>query len=312
MGGAVETVVEVEEVEVVVRGRSGVSAVSRVVVVDRSGGGGTVVEVVVVAVVDSRNVDVMNTLVQVSLWACWSEWSSCSASCGDGRQVRTRRCVSSQNPFIEAQGCAGNSISQQPCHAHPCPGEEGWGAWSLWSECGGGGGEERVRMRQCLSDAPSQCRGLDLQRQACTLMPDADPPMLGFIESSSSSSSDSHDSAGVTVTVLVWSCLACLLAGALVGSLTTYHLFHRRNRPRRVPSSPHYITAKPNHYVSVPAADRRPGHSPGGSLKSGGGLRAALAATLPMKEFDTATIKRSSHGNGHLRADLDSDTIFNF
>lgn len=137
----------------------------------------------------------------------------------------------------------------------------------------------------------------------------ADPPVLELIENENNNNSSDGK---VTVATLVWSCLGCLVAGALIGSLTTYHLFVRRNRRRRVPSSPHYITAKPNHYVSVPAAERRSGHSPGGSLKGGGGLRAAIAATLPLKDFDTATIKRSSHGNGHLRADLDSDTIFNF
>ncbi|XP_063849665.1 semaphorin-5B-like isoform X2 [Scylla paramamosain] len=246
------------------------------------------------------------------LWACWREWSSCSSSCGSGKQVRTRRCVSSHNPFIDASDCSGPTTSYQPCHGHPCPGEEGWGMWSLWSECGGGGSEERVRIRHCLSDDPSQCRGLDLQREACAPLMDNAPVLELLDNNNQNNNNNNNNNNTVTVTTLVWSCLACLAVGALVGSLTTYHLFIRRYRHRRVPSSPHYITAKPNHYVSVPAGERRAGTSPGGSLKSAGGLRAAIAATLPLKEFDTATIKRSSHGNGHLRADLDSDTIFNF
>lgn len=250
---------------------------------------------------------VCNEHVCPGLWACWSEWSACSASCGSGRQVRSRRCVSSHNPFLDASDCSGPGTSQQACHAHPCPGEEGWGVWSLWSECGSGS-EERVRIRHCLSDQPSQCRGLDLQRETCMPLDEADPPVLELVEASVGGFGGNR-SGYVTVAALVWSSLGCLAAGGLLGSLTTYHLCVRRRR-RRVPSSPHYITAKPNHYVSVPAAERRAGHSPGGSLKSG--VRAALAATLPLKDFDTATIKRSSHGNGHLRADLDSDTIFNF
>lgn len=128
------------------------------------------------------------------------------------------------------------------------------------------------------------------------------------------------DGGGVSVQAMVLSCLACLVAGALLGALATFHVCVRRKR-RRVPSSPHYMSAKPNHYVSVPGAEwKRKGggsQSPNGSLKNGSiksSLRAAMTS-VPLKEFDTATIKRSSHGsygNGHLRADLDSDTIFNF
>lgn len=40
--------------------------------------------------------------------------------------------------------------------------------WAQWSECGVG--EERVRKRHCLSDQPSQCRGLDVQRESCKII----------------------------------------------------------------------------------------------------------------------------------------------
>lgn len=139
---------------------------------------------------------------------------------------------------------------------------------------------------------------------------------ITVVEAAVLSASGESNSGGVSVQTLVGSCLACLLLGALLGSLATYHVCVRR-RHRRVPSSPHYISAKPNHYVSVPGADWKGDQSPASTLKNGSiknGLRAAIT-TLPLKEFDTATIKRSSHGsygNGHLRADLDSDTIFNF
>ena len=121
---------------------------------------------------------------------------------------------------------------------------------------------------------------------------------------------------GISVQTMVGSCLACLIGGAILGALVTYQVCVRR-RHRRVPSSPHYISAKPNHYVSVPGADWKTGQSPSSTVRNGSiksSLKAAIT-TLPLKEFDTATIKRSSHGsygNGHLRADLDSDTIFNF
>lgn len=244
------------------------------------------------------------------LWTCWSEWTSCSSSCGPGIRHRTRRCAASHNPFVDASDCVGSHTSQEPCEQVPCEGEEGWGPWAQWSSCRDG--EERVRRRHCLSDQPSQCRGLDQQRQSCQEL-DAD---ITVVEAAVLSASGESNSSGVSVQTLVGSCLACLLLGALLGSLATYHVCVRR-RHRRVPSSPHYISAKPNHYVSVPGADWKGDQSPASTLKNGSiknGLRAAIT-TLPLKEFDTATIKRSSHGsygNGHLRADLDSDTIFNF
>lgn len=243
------------------------------------------------------------------LWACWSEWSSCSASCGSGIQHRTRRCVSSHNPFVDAEECVGLHTMQQQCHEGACIGEEGWGPWAGWSACITG--DERVRERQCMSNQPSQCRGLDLQRQSC----DAVDEDITSVETDMSSAHSSGS--GVSVQALVGSCIACLIGGAMLGVLATYHVCVRR-RHRRVPSSPHYISAKPNHYVSVPGADwKASGQSPNSTIRNGSiksSLKAAIT-TLPLKDFDTATIKRSSHGsygNGHLRADLDSDTIFNF
>ncbi|KAK7077865.1 Semaphorin-5A [Halocaridina rubra] len=245
------------------------------------------------------------------LWACWSEWSSCSSSCGSGVQHRTRRCVTAHNPFVDAEDCVGPHTMQQQCHEGACIGEEGWGPWALWSSCSGN--EERVRERRCMSDQPSQCRGLDLQRQSCDLL-DGDITSLEAAVLSTSHGGGGGN--GVSVQALVGSSLACLIGGAVLGALVTYHLCVRR-RHRRVPSSPHYITAKPNHYVSVPGAEWKAGQSPSSTIRNGSiksTLKAAIT-TLPLKDFDTATIKRSSHGsygNGHLRADLDSDTIFNF
>lgn len=243
------------------------------------------------------------------LWACWSEWSSCSSSCGSGMQSRTRRCVSAHNPFVDAEDCIGSYTMQQQCHEGACPGEEGWGPWSEWSACTAG--EERMRERHCMSSQPSQCRGLDLQRQSC----DAEEGDITAIEAAVMNAGHGGEG-GVSVQALVGSCLACLIGGALLGALGTFHVFVRR-RHRRVPSSPHYISAKPNHYVSVPGADWKAGQSPSSTIRNGSiksTLKSAIT-TLPLKDFDTATIKRSSHGsygNGHLRADLDSDTIFNF
>lgn len=157
-----------------------------------------------------------------------------------------------------------------------------------------------------------------------------EPPDVTLLESrQSETSGHTHISVGS----LAGACLACLLLGIIVGALSV-HAYTVRQRHRQVPSSPHYLSVKPNQYVTVPGAQwkittkaERDKSIPKGqqlpmtptatlkhSLKRQTSIRDPYT-TLPLKDIDTATIKRSSHSsysNGHLRADLDSDTIFNF
>ncbi|CAL4059907.1 unnamed protein product [Meganyctiphanes norvegica] len=242
--------------------------------------------------------------------ACWSEWSSCSVSCGSGVQQRTRRCAAPHNPFIDAKDCIGSHSDQQSCHVEPCSGQRGWGPWQEWTQCGES--NERVRQRHCKSQQPSECRGLDTERESCE-------SSQGHLTALEAISAIHNIENMISIQTLVGSCLACLIIGFFLGAFVIYWLFVR-NRTRRVPSSPHYITAKPNHYVSLPRSQRKTEKhtSPSATLKNGvkNGIRNAITA-LPLTDSnsDTATIKRSSHGsygNSHIRADLESDTIFNF
>ena len=130
-------------------------------------------------------------------------------------------------------------------------------------------------------------------------------------------------SEGIGIGSLIGACITCFLLGIVVGGLAV-HTYVVKTRQRQIPSSPHYLSVKPNQYVTVPGTHRKlskneKSMSPTATLK--GTLKRQHSnrdpyTTLPLKDMDaTATIKRSSHssyGNGHLRADLDSDTIFNF
>ena len=50
-------------------------------------------------------------------FSTWSDWSSCSAPCGSGKQRRTRTCD---------QGCSSQDLSEtQTCNDVACPGELG-------------------------------------------------------------------------------------------------------------------------------------------------------------------------------------------
>ena len=53
-------------------------------------------------------------------WSTWSDWSSCSETCGYGTRVRTRSC---NNPAPAHGGatCQGDAINTDACFLRPCP-----------------------------------------------------------------------------------------------------------------------------------------------------------------------------------------------
>lgn len=52
----------------------------------------------------------------------WSEWSLCSATCGDGLEVRTREC----KPESPKSECVNASVQNKSCYHEPCPGKNIW------------------------------------------------------------------------------------------------------------------------------------------------------------------------------------------
>nr|XP_032522698.1 semaphorin-5B-like [Danaus plexippus plexippus] len=189
-----------------------------------------------------------NTHACLGEWSCWSEWSECSGGCDStGHRTRTRMCVS-------PQGCvdAGAALERRACVNTCTESESGWGAWGAWSECEGG---ERVRRRSCESGA---CVGAQLQAAKCG-DDDMDNELYAMpaysqnVESASFVTMSSEPLGvggivGCVVGAFVMGCLLCL--GVVVAC-------YRRpwRSAARVPSSPHYITAKQNSYVTVPLKD---------------------------------------------------------
>ena len=55
-------------------------------------------------------------------WGSWTGISQCSASCGGGKKVRTRRC---DNPVPRSGGleCQGRNSDALDCNAVPCKGK---------------------------------------------------------------------------------------------------------------------------------------------------------------------------------------------
>ncbi|XP_063231455.1 semaphorin-5A isoform X2 [Bacillus rossius redtenbacheri] len=253
-------------------------------------------------------------------WGCWTDWSSCSATCGQGRRQRTRLCLSVGSRNLLETGCDGSSVQQEPCELASCESLQGWEPWTVWSECDRQ--DEQHRRRKCLTTnpGPELCQGHDQETRMCVeLRDDNEISPLGV-----QSSLDSSGAGSVSVGVILGSCLVAFLVGVIAGTALWY-FYQQRKRPR-VPGSPHYISSKQNPYVTVPlketaaaattpSAKRAPsgaGGLPGSPHKGSANGGTPKLFAKPLVEYETATIKRNSHGmaNGHMRTDLEQDKFF--
>ncbi|CAJ0567407.1 unnamed protein product, partial [Mesorhabditis spiculigera] len=99
----------------------------------------------------------------VSSWAGWTEWNSCSVSCGRGSQARYRKCVSPQGNI--AFNCPEKNIEVRNCEAGPCSGVGVWATWSGWSGCSTSCGPgTMIRQRECQREP---CDGSATERRSC-------------------------------------------------------------------------------------------------------------------------------------------------
>lgn len=78
----------------------------------------------------------------------WSDWSSCTTTCGIGQQSRQRQVA--HNRDLGGEGCTAALSQTAECTRNAtCPSTDGrWGDWSSWSGCSrscGGGQKERFR-----------------------------------------------------------------------------------------------------------------------------------------------------------------------
>lgn len=66
-------------------------------------------------------------------WSRWSPWSWCDRSCGGGRSLRTRSCLSPP-PKNGGASCAGERHHTRVCNALPCG--KTWATPGVWREKG--------------------------------------------------------------------------------------------------------------------------------------------------------------------------------
>jgi hypothetical protein len=81
----------------------------------------------------------------------WTEWSECSAECGEGTRTRTRSVTKA--PMFNGKPCPA-LLESQSCIDKPCPLDCRVSDWTAWSDCSKscGGGE---RSRERTIDAPA-------------------------------------------------------------------------------------------------------------------------------------------------------------
>jgi hypothetical protein len=100
-------------------------------------------------------------------WSKWSEWTPCSASCGEnGKQLRERKCFSLDE---ETGGCSGSTQENKTCGPLICA---NWAEWSDWSACSKSCGDGFIhRNRPCLFGKPGEtgCEGESDTMNTCNL-----------------------------------------------------------------------------------------------------------------------------------------------
>ncbi|XP_060579908.1 A disintegrin and metalloproteinase with thrombospondin motifs adt-1-like [Ruditapes philippinarum] len=90
-------------------------------------------------------------------YGLWSVWSTCSKSCGQGSQSRTRTCEGGGS-------CSGPSSESKYCTVQECPGE--YGLWSEWSTCSTTCGKgSQSRTRTC--EGGGSCSGSSSESEDC-------------------------------------------------------------------------------------------------------------------------------------------------
>uniref|UniRef100_A0A7M5XCK1 SUEL-type lectin domain-containing protein n=1 Tax=Clytia hemisphaerica TaxID=252671 RepID=A0A7M5XCK1_9CNID len=102
----------------------------------------------------------------------WSEWTQCSASCGDSFQERERSC---NNPVPKNGGadCPEEELTEtRKCDVPACPVDGKWTEYSEFGECSAScGGGSQKRTRSCTNPAPAhggkECEGSDEDEREC-------------------------------------------------------------------------------------------------------------------------------------------------
>ncbi|KAK3105311.1 hypothetical protein FSP39_022254 [Pinctada imbricata] len=104
-------------------------------------------------------------------WGDWTNWSTCSKTCGGGQHFRSRSC-DNPTPAHGGVNCTGVLSIMEDCSTYLCPVNGHWGSWGKWSTCSTScGGGHRTRTRTCGNPFPahggSDCKGNSSESTTC-------------------------------------------------------------------------------------------------------------------------------------------------
>ncbi|XP_057298019.1 SCO-spondin-like isoform X2 [Hydractinia symbiolongicarpus] len=104
----------------------------------------------------------------------WSEFSSCSQSCGIGSQERKRTCTNPP-PQHNGQNCVGDTVEERQCKIKECPINGHWSPWSSFEDCSKScGNGVTSRTRTCTNPAPKHggksCVGSSDESKTCKIV----------------------------------------------------------------------------------------------------------------------------------------------
>uniref|UniRef100_A0AC34GAN3 Uncharacterized protein n=1 Tax=Panagrolaimus sp. ES5 TaxID=591445 RepID=A0AC34GAN3_9BILA len=96
------------------------------------------------------------------LWGQWNTWGSCSSTCGEGIQIRSRECLSGDNcPVVES------TTEEKRCVLGPCPTWSPWSQWDFPCDETCSAFELRSRDRQCRINFLAGVEGEALDAEKC-------------------------------------------------------------------------------------------------------------------------------------------------
>lgn len=106
------------------------------------------------------------------VYKSWSEWSTCTQSCGTGSKMRTRSIERYQE--YGGKPCQGERVERTECTIGNCMVDGAWSNWGPWGYCDRTcGSGMRVRIRECDKPRPENggkdCDGESLQREQCMI-----------------------------------------------------------------------------------------------------------------------------------------------
>jgi len=99
----------------------------------------------------------------------WTEWGSCSTTCGEGIKTRSRTCTNPK-PKNGGKDCEGPREESSVCQIKPCPVDGKWGPWSEFGDCSkscGGGIQQRTRECTPPLHGGKPCEGEASESRAC-------------------------------------------------------------------------------------------------------------------------------------------------